>query len=348
MRICPDWDLQPLNTLAVPARADYFCAAHTEAEILAALDWARQRQLPVQLLGGGSNLVMAERLPGLTLQIRLQGISLAADMGEQVLLDVAAGESWHQLVVWCLERGFYGLENLALIPGTVGAAPVQNIGAYGVEISRFVESVATLDRRDGASRTLSAADCEFSYRDSVFKRSLRDQRVITRITLRLQRHPQPEISYPALREALDLGMNEETEAVTPQAVFDAVCRIRREKLPDPALIPNCGSFFKNPILPWTLYATLQRQYPDMPSYDASLPGNPAPVRKVAAAWLIDRAGWKGREYQGVRVHERQALVLTNAGHRGAGDILALAREIRQSVQARFGVELELEPELLGF
>jgi UDP-N-acetylmuramate dehydrogenase len=343
MQIQPDWDLQPLNTLAVPARAEFFCAAQTEPELLEALEWVRQRHMPLHLLGGGSNLVLAPRLPGLTLQVGLRGKTLLEETEESVLLRVSAGESWHQLVVWCLAQGYYGLENLALIPGTVGAAPVQNIGAYGVEISRFVAEVETLGRNDGARLVLSNRNCEFSYRDSLFKQQLRNRQVITSVTLRLSRRPQLETSYPALREAL-------SGEITPQSVFDAVCRIRREKLPDPALIPNCGSFFKNPIVPMSLYEALHQRHPDIPSYSAGSVSRSSsePERKLAAAWLIDRAGWKGREYKGTRVHGHQALVLTNPNRLPAGAVLELAHEIQQSVRTCFGVTLELEPELLGF
>lgn len=336
-----DHNLQPLNTLAVPARAEYFCAAHSEAELLEALEWARQRKMSLQVLGGGSNLVLASQLPGLTLHMAIQGKVLLEETAESVLLKVSAGENWHQLVVWCLARGYYGLENLALIPGTVGAAPVQNIGAYGVEISRVVEAVETLGRSDGAPLLLSNRDCEFSYRDSVFKQRLRNQQVITSVVLRLSRQARPEISYPALRDAL-------TDDITPQSIFNTVCRIRREKLPDPACIPNCGSFFKNPIVPLPLHDALHKSYPDMPSYSADLASQPEPMRKLAAAWLIDRAGWKGREYNGVRVHDQQALVITNPNRLSAQVVMELAREIQNSVQDRFGVALELEPDIWGF
>lgn len=343
MWIQPDHNLQPLNTLAVPSRAEYFCSARTESELLEALEWARQRQVPLHLLGGGSNLVLAQYLAGLTLQVGLLGKTLLEETPESVLLKVSAGENWHQLVVWCLDQGYYGLENLALIPGTMGAAPVQNIGAYGVEVSQFIEAVETLGRDDGTRSVLSNRACEFSYRDSIFKQGLRDRQVIASVILRLPRKPQLEISYPALSEAL-------SGDITPQSVFDAVCRIRREKLPDPAAIPNCGSFFKNPIVPMSLYEALQKQYPQMPSYHVSSKGESAlaQMRKLAAAWMIDRAGWKGREFNGARVHSQQALVLTNPKRLAAGAVLELAREIQLSVQTCFGVALELEPELLGF
>ncbi len=337
MRVVRDRDLQPLNTLAVPARAEYFCAAASADELLEALAFARARDLPLQVLGGGSNVVLAERLAGLTLQICLPGKIVSDETEAAVTLRVAAGEDWHQLVVWCLQRGYYGLENLALIPGTVGAAPVQNIGAYGIEISRYVVQVEALHRADGARVVLSASECAFAYRDSVFKQRYRDQLVITHLILRLPRHSQVEVSYPALRDALQ-------GEPTPARIFDTVCRIRRSKLPDPVETPNCGSFFKNPLVPLTQYEALQRAYPTLPSYPTDRPD----LRKLAAAWLIDQAGWKGAERNGAGVHSQQALVLTNPGRKSAGAVLELATDIQQSVRAQFGVTLELEPQLLGF
>jgi len=341
MLIEANHNLQSLNTLAAPARAEYFCAARTESDLLEALEWARQGQMALQVLGGGSNLVLAPLLSGLTLQVTMQGKILLEDTAESVLLKVSAGENWHQLVIWCLAQGYYGLENLALIPGTVGAAPVQNIGAYGIEISRVVEAVETLGRSDGAPLLLSSRDCEFSYRDSIFKQRLRNRQVITSVILRLSRRAQPEASYPALRDAL-------TGDITPQSVFDAVCRIRSGKLPDPTRIPNCGSFFKNPIVPQSLHDVLRKRYPDMPSFGVDLAGRVEPVRKLAAAWLIDQAGWKGREYNGMRVHDQQALVLTNPNRLTGHVVLEMAREIQHSVLDRFGVTLELEPDCWGF
>lgn len=339
MQLLRDWDLQPLNTLAVPARAEYFCTVQSPGELNEALQWCRDHRQPLNLLGGGSNVVLAQRLAGLTLQIQLLGKQVLEETDTEVVVGISAGENWHQLVVWCLQNGFYGLENLALIPGTVGAAPVQNIGAYGVEISRFIEQVNAVSRADSTVISLSQAQCEFAYRDSVFKQRFRDQLVIIDIVLRLSRQPSVELSYPALRDAL-IG------DPTPQSIFAAVCELRRSKLPDPTQTPNCGSFFKNPIVPWDLYQKLQRQYPHMPSYPASI--DAAPVRKLAAAWLIDQAGWKGKSQYGASVHHQQALVLTNPQRQRAQAVLDLAGEIQRSVAARFDVHLEMEPQLLGF
>ena len=340
MHLQHDVDLQSLNTLAVPAAAERFCTVATLSELQEALAAVRKEHWQLHVLGGGSNVVLRPRLDGLVLQMGINGREILARTVADVTLKVGAGENWHALVEYCLNNGFHGLENLALIPGTVGAAPVQNIGAYGVEIFRFIDRVEGLSLPDGEPVSLTAADCEFAYRDSVFKNRLRERFIITAVILRLPLTFSPEISYPALREAL-IG------DVTAQAVFEAVCRVRRSKLPDPKSLPNCGSFFKNPVVPWAHYESLQQQFPAMPSYAATQSGNERPMRKLAAAWLIDQAGWRGRTFGAVKVHEHQALVLTNPARVDADAVLAAAAAIRADVQARFGVDLEMEPQIFG-
>lgn len=340
MQLQREVDLQSFNTLAVPAMAERLCAVETVADLRTALALVRDEQLPLHVLGGGSNVVLRPRLKGLVLHMRIKGREILALTETHTKVKVGAGENWHQLVEWCLGRAFYGLENLALIPGTVGAAPVQNIGAYGVEIHRFIERVEGLALPGGELVSLSAEECEFAYRDSVFKHRLRDRFIITAVVLSLPRQFSPDVSYPALREKL-------TGEITARAVFDAVCHVRRSKLPDPQLIPNCGSFFKNPIVSWSLYETLQRAYPAMPSYDVPQKLGAAPMRKLAAAWLIDQAGWRGRVFQQIKVHEHQALVLTNPARADATAVLAAAEAIRRDVMERFGVALEMEPQVFG-
>lgn len=340
MQLQRDVDLQPLNTLAVPATAERFCSVATLAELQEVLATARDEGLPLHVLGGGSNVVLHSRLDGLVVQIGIKGREVQHLTEAEVTVRVGAGENWHELVEWCLDQGFHGLENLALIPGTVGAAPVQNIGAYGVEIFRFIERVEGLSLPDGSSMSLGPEDCEFAYRDSVFKNRLRGRFIITAVVLRLPRLFAPDISYPALGDAL-------VGEVTARAVFEAVCRVRRSKLPDPQVTPNCGSFFKNPIVPWALYESLRQHYPAMPSY--AVPPHPGadPQRKLAAAWLIDQAGWRGRSFARIKVHEHQALVLTNPERAAADAVLAAAAAIRADVEARFGVALEMEPQIFG-
>lgn len=344
MHIATDVDLQPFNTLAAPSTAENFLQVRNSADLRDALDWARERRCATHLIGGGSNVVLRKRLAGLTLQIHIQGRDIIAMSDSDVCIRVGAGENWHDFVVWCLAHEFYGLENLALIPGTVGAAPVQNIGAYGVEVAQFIERVEGVAQNSGESFSLSAKDCCFAYRDSRFKHSGGEPLVITHVIFRLPRLFQPNLEYPALADEL------EDEEVTAPNVFATVCRIRSAKLPDPAQLPNCGSFFKNPVVSKEHYEQLHNLYPLMPSFaPGSLKISPSPTlyRKIAAGWLIDQLGWRGQTRLGVSVHHAQALVLTNIGRRPAEAVLGLARDIQYSVKERFDIDLELEPQIMG-
>lgn len=333
-----DVELRPYNSLALSARAAHFVRVATLEDVQAALDFARAHGLPVTVLGGGSNLVLAGDLPGLTIQVDIRGRSLVSECGDAVQVRVGAGEGWHGTVQYCLAQGWYGLENLALIPGTVGAAPIQNIGAYGVELeSRFLELEA-IAIATGETQRFARADCAFGYRDSLFKGAGRDAWLITSVTLALSRRPAPVLTYPALREALaDIPAAD----ITPERVAAAVMALRRARLPDPADVPNAGSFFKNPVVGADQARRLAERFPGLVTFPAVDGGV-----KLAAAWLIERAGWKGVARAGVGVHDRQALVLVNRGG-GAAALLALARDIRADVAERFGVELELEPRVLG-
>jgi UDP-N-acetylmuramate dehydrogenase len=256
---------------------------------------------------------------------------------EFVWLKVAAGENWHQLVVFSLDNALYGLENLSLIPGSVGAAPIQNIGAYGVEIKELVAELSALNIRSGLSVTFTNESCQFGYRDSIFKQSLKDQYVITSVTFRLRKQPHLNLTYPALRAALANTLEAD---ITPQQVSAAVIDIRQTKLPDPAVIPNVGSFFKNPVISQQQFDALKAENPTIVSYPSA-----ANQVKLAAGWLIDQAGWKGREVGGAAVHEQQALVLTNPRKSSGQAVLALADLIKQSVFEQFGVMLEMEPRI---
>lgn len=331
----PHFNLQKLNTLAVPALAQYFVSVKTDDELREALVFARTENLPLLLLGGGSNIVLRADFSGLVVQIKSQGREVVDENEEFVWLKVAAGENWHQLVEYSLDNALYGLENLSLIPGSVGAAPIQNIGAYGVEIKELVVELSALNIRSGLSVTFTNESCRFGYRDSIFKQSLKDQYVITSVTFRLRKQPQLNLTYPALRAAL---ANIAEEDITPQQVSAAVIDIRQSKLPDPAVIPNVGSFFKNPVVDQQQFDALKAENPAIVSYPAA-----ANRVKLAAGWLIDQAGWKGREVDGAAVHEQQALVLTNPRKSSGQAVLVLADLIKQSVFEQFGVMLEMEP-----
>jgi UDP-N-acetylmuramate dehydrogenase len=333
----PEFNLQALNTLAVPACARVYVSVTDEAELAEALVFAKQQGLPQMILGGGSNIVLREDFPGLVIHMGSKGKTLVAEDEHFVWLQVAAGENWQELVEYTLEFHYWGLENLSLIPGTVGAAPIQNIGAYGVELCDVFAELRALEIESGVAVTFTADGCAFGYRDSVFKQALKDRYVITAVTFKLRKEPQLKLSYPALNQAL---AQLDPQSLTPLAVSHAVCEIRRSKLPDPAQIPNVGSFFKNPIIPQTQFKQLQQKYPDISAFPIS-----DERVKVAAGWLIDRAGWRGFSDGPVAVHEQQALVLTNSGKAGGDLVLALADKIIASIQSSYGITLEAEPRI---
>ncbi len=330
----PHFNLQHYNTLASPVCADFFVSVKDEAELMAALKFAKENNLPLLVLGGGSNIVLHDDFPGLAIHIQFMGKELVREDAEHVYIKAAAGENWSDFVDYCLDEQSWGLENLSLIPGNVGAAPIQNIGAYGVELKDVFSELTALEIKSGLSITFTAEACQFGYRDSVFKNALKDQFIITSVTFRLTKVPALKIHYPALRDAL---VNVPSDSITPEMVNQVVCEIRRSKLPDPKTIPNVGSFFKNPIVSTTTLAVIQQTFPNVVAY----PVDENSV-KLAAGWLIDRAGWKGFS-QGAAVHEQQALVLTNPDRLRGSAVLEVAELIKASVLSKFGVELEQEP-----
>jgi UDP-N-acetylmuramate dehydrogenase len=339
MKFKRDEALQRYNTFALQAQAQAFVTVNNEAELLAALTLAHEQQLRVVPLGEGSNVVFAGDLDALVIQQQTKGIEVLTLAEDLVQLRVAAGENWHALVQWTLARGYFGLENLALIPGTVGAAPIQNIGAYGVELQASVLRVHARRIADNEVMVLSNDACEFGYRDSAFKHQLQDQLVVTAVDLELSRRPSVNIAYPALASYFA----EHADTVpTPQAVFDAVVSIRRSKLPDPAQVPNAGSFFKNPVVAGEVAEKLRAAFPALPCFP-----QPNGTAKVSAAWMIDRCGWKGFRRGYLGVHAKHALVLVNYGSGTGEQLLALAAEITASVQRAFGVLLEIEPRVYG-
>ena len=329
-----DVDLQPFNTLTIAARARYFAAVTTIDELREVLAFARERSLSILPLGGGSNIVLTSDFPGLAVHVGLMGLDII-DEGEVTRIRAAAGENWHQLVMRCVESGLGGLENLALIPGNIGAAPIQNIGAYGVELKDTFCSLQAVDVATGELVAFSAEECGFGYRDSVFKRGARDRYIICEVILRLPHDWRPRIEYPALAQYLETSGA--ADALTPLSVAEAVISIRNSKLPNPVEIPNAGSFFKNPVVSAEQYTALKVSHPELVAFAAG------DEWKLAAGWLIDRAGWRGHLLDGVGVHDRQALVLVNPGHRGGSQVVSLAREIAEDIKKKFGVTLEPEP-----
>lgn len=331
----PHFNLQTLNTLAVPAIAQFYVSITNDDELRDALKFARTENLPVMILGGGSNIVLRADFPGVVIQLRSQGLELVGETDEWVWLKVAAGENWHGLVEYTLAQGFYGLENLSLIPGSVGAAPIQNIGAYGVELKDVFAELTAIEITSGLSITFTPESCQFGYRDSVFKNVLKDKYVITSVTFVLRKQAQLNLTYPALRAATESFSADE---LTPETLSEAVIAIRQSKLPDPKIIPNVGSFFKNPVIARAHFENLLTQYPTLVAY----PVDEQQV-KLAAGWLIDQAGWRGREAHGALVHAQQALVLTNPQKLSGAAVLALAKDIQNAVREKFAVDLEMEP-----
>ena len=339
MKFYRDKLMRKHNTLALQARADAFACVTNDDELLEALAWARTEGVAVVALGQGSNIVLAGDVQALVVQQAVRGIEVLDAVNSDVILRVAAGENWHELVQWTLQQGYYGLENLALIPGTVGASPIQNIGAYGVELQSVLLQVHARQIADDKPVTLDNAACQFRYRDSIFKRERKDQLVITAIDIQLSRRSSVNISYPAL--ATFFAEHSHVEP-TPQTVFDAVVSIRRSKLPDPSIEPNVGSFFKNPLLRSEMAALLLAKHPGLPCFsqaDGSV--------KVSAAWMIDQCRWKGHRADDLGVHPQHALVLVNYGSDSGAQLLALSSEIVSSVHDAFGVELEIEPRIYG-
>ena len=331
----PQFSLQKLNTLAIPAMADFYVSVTNHNEIKESLAFARERELPFMFLGGGSNIVFENNFQGLVIHLKLQGVKVVQETDDHLWITFAAGENWHHAVQYCLDNGFYGLENLSLIPGSVGAAPIQNIGAYGVEVKDCISELSTIEIATGLEVNFTNESCQFAYRDSIFKDRFKDQYVITSVTLKLNKKANVNISYPALR---DYFAGEHLEKITPEDVSQAVINIRQSKLPDPDVTPNAGSFFKNPIIPITQFQQLKKQFP----YIAAFNFDENHI-KIAAAWLIDQAGWKGKELNGVIVHNQQALVLTNPDKLSGKAILSLAKAIQNSVKDKFDVDLEIEP-----
>jgi UDP-N-acetylmuramate dehydrogenase len=331
-RIQRDVRLDALNTLRLAGRAKRFAEIESAEELVGLWHSREWGHGPALVLGGGSNLVLLGDVMGLVLHIAIRGFQVDEGM-DAVRIAVGAGENWDAVVKRTLALGFGGLENLISIPGSVGAAPVQNIGAYGLELSERLSEVTVFDCQSGTLLEMPSAACGFTYRDSVFRRSP-GRYVIVGVGLRLPRPWTPVLGYGELA-SLDASR------VTPNEIADRVAAIRSEKLPDPAKVPNVGSFFKNPVVSEAHLQEIRATHPDVVSYPDASGG-----AKLAAAWLIEACGWKGRGIGDAAVHDRQALVLINRGHASAVEVMALAAAIKASVEERFGVALEREPVLV--
>ena len=333
-----DAPLGGLNTLRINATASCLATAADPDVLPAILGHERLRDLPVLVLGEGSNVLFAADFQGLVLRPAWRSVRISEDDGRTAIVRAAAGYGWDALVDWTLAQGFPGLENLALIPGLVGAAPIQNIGAYGVEVSEFINAVEAWDRAQGRFVRLDADACGFGYRDSTFKREP-DRWIVSTVEFCFDRERGPALDYAGVREELaTLGDTDPT----PTQVASAVRRLRRRKLPDPASIGNAGSFFKNPVLASERAAELKAANPSLPVYPAGKSAS-----KLSAAWLIEACGWRGFRDADAGISAQHALVLVNHGHATGAELLSLARRVAGSVEERFGVRLEPEPRIVG-
>jgi len=337
MQIEENRSLKQHNSFGFDINARYFVEVTSELQLIDALTWARQHSLPVFILGGGSNIVFTRDVSGLVIHIAILHFNATVGLNQKVEVTAGAGMVWHELVKQCLTEGYYGLENLALIPGYAGAAPIQNIGAYGTEVCDVLLNVATIDRISGERRILNCDECRFGYRHSIFKSTEGANLVVTAVTFELSLTDNPIIHYHALKQAIS---NAGISTASAADIFRLVCDIRREKLPDPKHLGNAGSFFKNPVISRHQLDAIAEQHSDVPSFKQT-----EDLFKVPAAWLIDRAGWKGYRNTHVGVHDKQALVLINHGGGSGQQIALLADEIKSDIQNRFNISLDREPVL---
>ena len=331
-----DYPLAPHTTFGLPARAAHYIELTDSGDLPEICRLPEFDAATVCWLGGGSNVLFMQDFPSLVVRMATRGIRELERTPDSVLLEAQAGENWHGFVQSSLHMGLGGLENLSLFPGTVGASPVQNIGAYGVEVKDRIHSVHCFDVQSQEWRELSNAECRFAYRDSIFKHEGRQRYVITSVVFRLDTQFVPNVKYGDLAQVLAEQCS--GRAPTAQDVAQAVCAIRRSKLPDPAVLGNVGSFYKNPLVDAAHAQTLLAQYPQMPHYP-----QPDGRVKLAAGWLIDQCGLKGKTIGGAAVHDKQALVLVNKNHATAADVRALSDEICRIVAQRFAVDLQPEP-----
>ncbi len=338
MNIQENYSLKLYNTFGVDAKADFFVEANNNTDLKKALLFRRQNQLPILFLGGGSNMLFVNDFKGLALKLNLKGIEIVDENDDFVWIKAQGSENWHQFIQWTLAQNYGGLENLSLIPGNVGTAPIQNIGAYGVEAKDTIAEVQALDLETGDERIFTTEECQFGYRESVFKNELKGKYVLVAVTFKLtKRNHQLKTKYGAIQQELDA---EGIVNPTIQDVSNAVIRIRESKLPDPAQLGNSGSFFKNPIVTTNEFEQILAAHPTIVNYPTD---NGV---KLAAGWLIEQAGWKGKRFGDAGVHDKQALVLVNYGKATGKEIYDLSEQIIQDIKAKFNVTLEREVNMI--
>ncbi|WP_074224298.1 UDP-N-acetylmuramate dehydrogenase [Algoriphagus halophilus] len=333
MNIQENISLKPFNTFGLDKKARFFTSVNSREQLIESLIWSRNRGLEVFILGGGSNILLTQDVNSLVIKIEIAGVEVVDENEDHVWVKVGAGENWHSFVTHAIAQGWAGIENLSLIPGTVGASPMQNIGAYGVEIKDVFHSLRALNRANLEQKEFTKEECKFGYRESVFKNELLGQYIITSVTFQLNKKPEFNIEYGTIQETLKESGNEE---LSIQAISDAVIKIRQSKLPDPKEIGNAGSFFKNPTISIADWKALKESYPNIPGYDVP------EGKKVPAAWLIEQSGWKGKRFGETGVHTKQPLVLVNYGQSKGSDIKELAENIQASVLEKFGIPLKAE------
>ncbi|WP_026951572.1 UDP-N-acetylmuramate dehydrogenase [Algoriphagus mannitolivorans] len=333
MNIQENISLKPFNTFGIDQTARFFVTVRSIEDLKEALQFAKAENLEVFILGGGSNILLTQDLDLLVVKLEINGIKLLREDSEHVWVKSGAGEIWHDFVMYAIEQEWAGIENLSLIPGTVGASPMQNIGAYGVEIKDVFESLEALNRESLEIEVFDAESCRFGYRESVFKNELKGQYIICSVTFRLRKQPVFQTSYGAIQDTL---AKNGVKTLSIRAISDAVIEIRQSKLPDPKVIGNSGSFFKNPTVSFEKYEELKDKFPAIPGYpqDKGV--------KLAAGWLIEQAGWKGYRNGQIGVHDKQALVLVNHGEGKGKDLMNLSQKIQDSIFEKFGVQLQPE------
>lgn len=338
MEFKENYSLKNLNTFGINAYCRYFSEFDNTENLKNILEHQLSKNNKKLILGGGSNILFTKDFDGLVLKNNISGIEKIKEDENHVYIKAGAGVNWHSFVVYCIENTLAGVENLSLIPGNVGASPMQNIGAYGVEVKDVIESVHGIFTEDLKEFSLSNTDCNFAYRESIFKHELKNKAIITHVIYCLNKTPKFNTSYGAIEQELDkMGIKD----LSIKAISDAVCNIRRSKLPNPSEIGNAGSFFKNPTVDKTTFKKLKSQFPDIPNYPQA-DGN----IKLAAGWLIEQCGWKGFRNDDYGVHKLQALVLVNYGNAKGGDIYRLSEDILKSVNEKFGVTLEREVNII--
>jgi UDP-N-acetylmuramate dehydrogenase len=337
MKIQQNYSLKKYNTFGIAATAKYFACFSSENELVELLRNDLCKTEPLFILGGGSNILLTQDFEGLVLANTIKGMEVLAEDNHSSTIEVGAGEVWHDFVLWSIDKNLSGIENLALIPGLVGASPMQNIGAYGLEVKDVITTVHFIEIGSGNSKILSNEDCNFGYRDSIFKHELKEKVVITKVIFKLSKTPLNKTTYGAIEEELK-NLNLEP---SPKNISTAVINIRSRKLPDPKILGNSGSFFKNPIIETTQFENLKREFPEMVGYTIS-----ETKTKIAAGWLIDNAGLKGYRKADAGVHKNQALVLVNYGNATGLEIINLAKEIQGKIKDKYGISITPEVNIL--